>query len=1146
VSKSPFRVVGIILVWFLVIVTLIPQRLNAEPPLPTVAELKARLWLGESPGWVPAVLHQEVETVEPSTHLGGEREESSLPAWTRLVFQSYRDGNWEIYLAQGDGTQPVRLTDHPASDSRPRLNRGGTRVVFSSNRDGNAKIFTMNADGSDLSRLTDRGTPDIYPVWSPDSKQIAFTSRRDDNWEIYVMNADGSAQHRLTYDNADDVMPAWSPDGSQIAWVRRTGFDGTLWVMNANGTNPHPISGLLRFLQNPAWSPDGNFLAFDCDSDGDAWSELGLLAVDGSSMLTVYDPSEDLVDAWMGSWSPDGLWLLFSRVEYVVHDQQLYLKNTYLERKVTTYVLKERFATSGFDLFPDIQSMDLQPPVARVHRLPRLSSAHGFTVTWSGQDVGPAGIGGYEIQYRAGLTGPWLDWLANTLETSSPFRGMPGHTYAFRARAWDNALNQQAWIGEQPDTETTLYTWQIKGSVWDVRGIPMPGLPVAIAPDPLLPILTQVDGQYQGYLQADGQHTVTLNRAGYGKAMMMLLNSTGDAIADHVLPPPDDRVQDGSFEGGALTPAWHIAGDPTPTLSTEIRHTGEHAVVLGKSYSLTTSQATAHGSFPLVAVDDNQVVHLVMMVPLSSESYAIQYTSKPVTGTWPITPTTILTAENQGYPYTWGTGIAMVPDGSGGIHLAYEMREPDSGYMNVFFCHKPATANQCTTPINMTNSEVMNNGGPQLLRDYQGGLHLFWRSDMGIWYHTYQPPNGVWETPQATKAPGGAIAIDSLGTFHAVWQASADSGLAQDILYSSKPAGGDWSEPIRVVQTRLQSTWPSPQMGVAPDGTVHLLWQAEKSFVYASKSPGGQWSAPTDIAQLADISWEYQNHRRLAVDSSGRIHVVYITGKSAEQTKLVYLAKRPEGHWKQIAVAQFVPAWIFTLAVDRLGVIHVIWKKLPWEDNSVYHTQTAVAPTDAELSVSQMVAIPPETHRATVSLLYNLEPWQAGDTRFHVILSNEFTSIQVASPSAAAEGWVHAWADVSAWAGQTVNLTIGLHQKAGSPFNQIYLDDITLGSWVTPVIHQIAPSFIDPSQATRITLTGENFFATPTLRVNDKFLDCIWLDEHTLQATLPPGLTSGIYDVWVTNPGGQVGVFPSGLRIGSQIYLPVLYRKFEP
>ena len=78
---------------------------------------------------------------------------AQTPEKPQIVFQSNRDGNWEIYLAAGDGSGAVNVTNHPASDARPALNRGATKIAFNSNRDGESAIYTMNLNGSGLKRL---------------------------------------------------------------------------------------------------------------------------------------------------------------------------------------------------------------------------------------------------------------------------------------------------------------------------------------------------------------------------------------------------------------------------------------------------------------------------------------------------------------------------------------------------------------------------------------------------------------------------------------------------------------------------------------------------------------------------------------------------------------------------------------------------------------------------------------------------------------------------------------------------------------------------------------------------------------------------------------------------------------------------------
>src|SRR5688572_11768479 len=72
------------------------------------------------------------------------------------------------------------------------------KIAFDTPRDGNFEIYVMNADGTQQTRLTRSAGEDMDPAFSPDGSKIAFASARDGNYEIYVMNADGTRQTRLT------------------------------------------------------------------------------------------------------------------------------------------------------------------------------------------------------------------------------------------------------------------------------------------------------------------------------------------------------------------------------------------------------------------------------------------------------------------------------------------------------------------------------------------------------------------------------------------------------------------------------------------------------------------------------------------------------------------------------------------------------------------------------------------------------------------------------------------------------------------------------------------------------------------------------------------------------------------------------------
>ena len=48
----------------------------------------------------------------------------------------------------------------------------GKRIAFTSNRDGNYEIYLMNADGSRPRNLTRHPAQDNFATWSPDGRRI--------------------------------------------------------------------------------------------------------------------------------------------------------------------------------------------------------------------------------------------------------------------------------------------------------------------------------------------------------------------------------------------------------------------------------------------------------------------------------------------------------------------------------------------------------------------------------------------------------------------------------------------------------------------------------------------------------------------------------------------------------------------------------------------------------------------------------------------------------------------------------------------------------------------------------------------------------------------------------------------------------------
>ncbi|NJK81149.1 MAG: protein kinase [Chloroflexaceae bacterium] len=232
-----------------------------------------------------------------------------LPEVGELAFASERNGPFHILTMQGgDGSGMVDLMFGGAESSYgPTWSPDGQTIAFHSNRDGDFEIYLMNANGSDVRQITDNDFNDQEAAWSPSGDLIAFRSNRNGNWDITVMRPDGSGRVLLTEDFADDFAPAWSPDGSQIAFTSNRGGQDDVYIMQRDGNNlrnstDHPASD-----KEPTWSPDGQALAFVSDRSGN--QDIYMLNLNSGELRNLTEhPAQDVHPAW----SPDGRLMAFT------------------------------------------------------------------------------------------------------------------------------------------------------------------------------------------------------------------------------------------------------------------------------------------------------------------------------------------------------------------------------------------------------------------------------------------------------------------------------------------------------------------------------------------------------------------------------------------------------------------------------------------------------------------------------------------------------------------------------------------------------------------------------------------------------------------------------------------------------------------
>src|SRR4051812_21919638 len=80
----------------------------------------------------------------------------------KIVYETNRDGNWELYLCNADGSNPVNLTNTKDVDELyPKPSPDGTKICFVADEGAGdtriRNIYYMNSDGTGRTKIAENG-----------------------------------------------------------------------------------------------------------------------------------------------------------------------------------------------------------------------------------------------------------------------------------------------------------------------------------------------------------------------------------------------------------------------------------------------------------------------------------------------------------------------------------------------------------------------------------------------------------------------------------------------------------------------------------------------------------------------------------------------------------------------------------------------------------------------------------------------------------------------------------------------------------------------------------------------------------------------------------------------------------------------------
>lgn len=188
----------------------------------------------------------------------------------------------DLWVANRDGSNPIRLTIDEGIESRPKFSPDGSKIAFSAEYDGNTDIFIVDANGGIPKRLTWNPYYDRVRGFDASGENVLFASRRHSHVyshrQLYLVNINGGPVTKLPIPTAH--YAAYSPDNKYIAYTPfpnaheqwknyRGGRQARIWIYNTDNHEvveiPKPATGSND--TNPQWI--GNTVYFRSDRNGE-------------------------------------------------------------------------------------------------------------------------------------------------------------------------------------------------------------------------------------------------------------------------------------------------------------------------------------------------------------------------------------------------------------------------------------------------------------------------------------------------------------------------------------------------------------------------------------------------------------------------------------------------------------------------------------------------------------------------------------------------------------------------------------------------------------------------------------------------------------------------------------------------------------
>jgi hypothetical protein len=250
--------------------------------------------------------------------------------------------------------------------------------------------------------------------------------------------------------------------------------------------------------------------------------------------------------------------------------------------------------------------------------------------------------------------------------------------------------------------------------------------------------------------------------------------------------------------------------------------------------------------------------------------------------------------------------------------------------------------------LQAVSPEAYDSNSPEIAVDLLGNIHIVWHNNNNpydVLYRCWNISTQSWGSPELVNVESTddgyftAIAVDSDGNIHIVWQDDSDGwwGTDSTIFYRYKNATtGIWSGHINTTDVITPNRNAGYcDIGLDPAGQPHIVWYESGVFDIFYRNWNSSLDKWMDIETVSEESTGISLGAAIAVDTIGQPHVIWYDNSDIGEVDssaydIFYTYRNiTTGNWTSIEVLSLgstAGARYPDIAIDNSNDVHVVWR----------------------------------------------------------------------------------------------------------------------------------------------------------------------------------------------------------------------------